>query len=93
MEPEKTYEYLEDMAEKLGISIRYENLADSVFAATSGLCKIKGRYFYLMDSSTHLTERIRLLSQCLSKMDLEGIYVVPALRQVLERCRHGREIK
>lgn len=86
MEPEKTYQYLEDLAEKLGISIRYEDLAGEL-TARSGLCKIKGRYLYIMDTSRDLTKRIELLSQCLSQMNLEGIYIIPAIRELLERSR------
>jgi hypothetical protein len=51
---------------------------------------VKGRYLYIMDSSTTLSERIRLLSSCLSRMDLEGRYVLPAIRKLLESAR-GRE--
>jgi len=87
MEPEKIYQYLEDLAEKLGISIRYEDLSGSQCMAKSGLCRIKGRYFYIMDTSRDLTEKIGLLAQCLGQMDLEGIYVVPAIRELLERSR------
>jgi len=87
MEPEKTYQYLEDLAEKVGISIRYEDLSSAELTAKSGLCKIKGRYLYIMDTSRDLTKRIELLSQCLSRMDLEGIYIVPAIRDLIERSR------
>jgi len=87
MEPEKTYQYLEDLAEKVGISIRYEDLSSSELTARSGLCKIKGRYHYIMDTSKDLTRRIELLSECLSQMDLEGIYIVPAIRDLIERSR------
>lgn len=86
MEPEKTYQYLEDLAEKIGISIRYEDLSGEL-TARSGLCKIKGRYLYIMDTSKDLTKRIELLSQCLSQMNLEGIYIIPAIRELLERSR------
>ncbi len=86
MESEKTYQYLEDLAEKLGISIRYEDLFGGL-TARSGLCKIKGRYLYIMDTSKDLTKRIELLSRCLSQMNLEGIYIIPAIRELLERSR------
>ena len=79
MESEKTYQYLEDLAEKIGISIRYEDLSGEL-TARSGLFKIKGRYLYIMDTSRDLTKRIELLSQCLSQMNLEGIYIIPAIK-------------
>lgn len=91
MEPEKTYQHLENLAEQLDISIRYENLAGSGLTAKSGLCRIKGRYFYIMDSSKSVFEKVRLLSRCLSEMDLEGVYVVPAIRKILEAARESRK--
>jgi len=91
MEPEKTYQYLEDLAEQLGISIRYDDFSDPEVPATSGLCKVKGSYLYIMDTSKDVAERIRLLSQCLSQIDLEGIYVVPAIRELLEKSRRPTE--
>lgn len=87
MQPEKTYQYLANLAEKIGISIRYDDLTDPELPATSGLCIVQGRYFYIMDSSKSLPEKIRLLSQCLCRMDLDGIYVLPAIRQLLEAAR------
>jgi hypothetical protein len=90
MQPHHIYEHLENLAGQLGIFIRYENLSNSEAPARSGLCVMKGRHLYIMDSSTTLSERIRLLSSCLSQMDLEGRYVLPAIRKLLESVR-GRE--
>ncbi|MBW1743425.1 MAG: hypothetical protein JRJ47_08335 [Deltaproteobacteria bacterium] len=87
MNPEKTYQYLEELAEKAGISIRYEALTGSKYGVRSGLCRIKGKNIYIMDSSQELSERITALSKCLASVDLEGIYVVPAVRELLERAR------
>jgi hypothetical protein len=91
MEPLKTYQHLEELAEKLGISIRYEDLSSGEYTATSGLCRIRGRYLYIMDTSKDLKQRIAALSQCLSQMNLDGIYVVPALRALLEKSRRSPE--
>jgi len=81
---EKTYQCLEELAEKLSISIRYEDLSSSEFTPSGGLCRIKGRYFFIMDTSKDLTQRIGALSQCLAEMNLDGIYVMPAVRALLE---------
>jgi hypothetical protein len=82
---EKTYQCLEELAEKLGISLRYEDLSSSEVAPSGGLCRIKGRYFFIMDTSKDLTQRIGALSQCLARMNLDGIYVMPAVRALLEQ--------
>ncbi|MBW1675123.1 MAG: hypothetical protein JRF30_02495 [Deltaproteobacteria bacterium] len=87
MEPEKTYQHLEDLAQQLGISIRYEDLYDPEVPATSGLCKVRGRHFYIMDRSKSLPYKIRLLSQCLCRMDLDSVYLLPAIRELLNAAR------
>jgi hypothetical protein len=86
MESELVYQHLENLAEQVGISIRYDVLCDPEVGATSGLCKVKGRHLYIMDKSAGLSERIRLLSQCLSRMELDGLYVVPAIRILLKEA-------
>ncbi|MCK4728431.1 MAG: hypothetical protein KAT27_05880 [Desulfobacterales bacterium] len=93
MEPEKTYQYLEDLAEQLGISIRYDDFSDPEVPATSGLCKVRGRRFYIMDRSKGLSEKISLLSQCLCRMDLDDVYVLPAIRELLDATRRTSEAK
>ncbi len=97
MHPEQVYQHLENLAEQLGISIRYEDLYDSQAGAKSGLCKVRGRHFYIMDTSNILGERIRLLSQCLGRLDLEGVYVLPAIRELLQgalpRGKEGKCLK
>ena len=87
MEPKKTYQHLEDLAQQLGISIRYEDLYDPEVSATSGLCKVRGRHFYIMDRSKSLPDKIRLLSQCLCRMDLDSVYLLPAIRELLNAAR------
>jgi hypothetical protein len=86
MDQEKTYQLLEEVAEKAGISIRYEALTGSEYGVRGGLCRIKGKNIYIMDTSQGLPERIAALSKCLATMDLEGIYVVPAVRDLLARA-------
>ncbi|MBW2173737.1 MAG: hypothetical protein JRF64_03680 [Deltaproteobacteria bacterium] len=85
MDLEKTYQCLAELAEKLGISLRYEDLSSSDVTPNGGLCRVKGRYLFIMDTSKDLTQRIRALSQCLARMNLDGIYVIPAVRALLER--------
>ena len=96
MEPEKTYQYLENLAEQLGISILYEDLSDQEVPTRSGLCTVKGRHLYIMDRSKSASEKIRLLTQCLCRMDLDGIFVLPAVRELLDAaldtaCRTAHE--
>jgi hypothetical protein len=90
MDAETIYQHLEDLAKKLNISIRYDDMTGSQFGTRSGLCKIKGKYLYVMDTSRELPERIAALCECLCQMDLEGVYVVPAVRDLLAEARRSR---
>jgi hypothetical protein len=87
MDPEKTYQHLVEVAEKAGISIRYEALTGSEYGMRSGLCRVKGKHIYIMDTAQRLPDRIAALAKCLAGMDLEGIYVVPAVRDLLAKVR------
>jgi hypothetical protein len=91
MEPEKIVQHLENIAERIGISVRYEDLSVSGFPTKSGLCTIKGKAIYIMDASHTVHRKINLLAECLRSMDLEGIYVVPALRSLLDSSAHSAE--
>ena len=87
MDSNQLYEYLENLAEQLGISIRYEDLSAHEPKTTSGLCKVKGRLYYIMDRSKPLPEKISLLKECLRQTNLEGVYLLPAVRQLLQEGR------
>ena len=91
MEPEKIYQHLENIAERIGIPIRYDDLSVSGFPTKSGLCTVKGKTIYIMDASHNVDRKINLLAQCLRNMDLEGIYVLPALRSLLDPSAHAAE--
>jgi len=84
MKTEVLYQHLEDLLERVGISIVYDDLCDGQGRAASGLCRVKGRRVYIMDRAKDLPERISLLKQCLSEVDLDEVYVLPALREFLE---------
>jgi hypothetical protein len=94
MELERLCQYLEDLLQQLDISVRYEDLSDPDISAQSGLCKVKGRHHYIVDRSETLSGKVRLLSQCLKGMDLDGVYIKPAIRNLVddsERKDRGRK--
>ncbi|MDY6986552.1 MAG: hypothetical protein SWQ30_00690 [Thermodesulfobacteriota bacterium] len=85
MKPELLYQHLENLLEQLDITIVYDNLSDAEGKASSGLCRVKGRHVYMMDKGKALTERIRLLRECLCQVDIDKVYVLPAVREFLEK--------
>jgi hypothetical protein len=85
MKPEQLYQELIDLAEKLGISVSEQNLRKSGIRVQSGLCRVKGKDMFIMDKHKSIHKRIKILSKQLSKMPHEDIFLVPAVRELLEK--------
>ena len=89
MKPDQLYQELKDLADKLQITVSEQNLKRSGLRAESGLCKIRGQYTYIMDKHNSIHRKIKLLARCLNTMDHEGIYIVPAVRDYLNKTGRG----
>ncbi len=87
MQRENLYQELEAVLEQLGIQIREESFHDFHMPANSGLCTIKGRPVFLMDKSISLSQKTKILGRYLSNLDLDHIYLKPAVREYLERLQ------
>ena len=75
---------LEDLAEKLGIAVRYENVIVEESSGTGGLCRIKGKYVLIVHSHATSKEKIQVMTAALKVFDLGDIYVKPVIRELLE---------
>ena len=84
MKPDQIYQALKELAEKLQVTVSEQNLRVTGVSAQSGLCKIKGKYVFVMDKHKPVSKKVDLLAECLSRMDHEDIYVVPAVRERLD---------
>lgn len=78
---------LEELADKLGVPIRYEAIKteEELPASPGGLCRLQGRLLIIVDSRVPVKSKIRVLADALKRFDLDGVYVLPALRELLER--------
>jgi len=85
-------EQLEELAGKLGIRVRYENLQKMNPGFMGGLCRVKGEYHLMMDKRTGRQERIGLFLDALVRFELNGIYMTPKLRTLLEEKRGAVDI-
>ncbi len=83
MKPEQLYQELKDIAEKLNITVSEHNLRNTGISVKSGLCKVKNKNIFIMDKHKSIRDKIEILASCLSKMPHEDIYVVPAVRELL----------
>lgn len=84
MNNEILVDQLEELAGRLGIKIRYENVNVEESALAGGLCRIKEQYVLIIQPRTTTNEKIRILVEALKTFPLGGIYIRPALRQLLE---------
>ena len=84
MKPEKTYQDLKELAEKLGVTVSEQNLRSTGIKVKSGLCKVKGKNIFIIDKNISFQDKNEILASCLSKMPHEDIFIVPALREFLD---------
>ena len=85
MKPEQIYQELIDLAEKLEITVSEQNLRKTGIKAKSGLCKVKGKYLFIMDKHKSVHKKIKILSSHLASMPHEDVYIIPAVRELLDR--------
>ncbi len=89
MKPEQLYQNLKELAEKLGINVSEQNLRLTGIRVKSGLCKVKDKKLYIMDKHKSIRDKTELLAACLSKIPNDDIYIVPAVRELLNRYQNG----
>ena len=87
MESTKVLEYLEGLAERLGVEIVYEKLRGEEISVKGGLCKVKGAYKIFMDRSEQTERRVEILARALSCFDTREVYLLPFIRETLEKAR------
>jgi hypothetical protein len=83
MEENRLLQELEEIAEKLSIAVRYDDLTEMDFKVKGGLCKLRGRNVIIMDRRAPLRERIDLLARTLRQFDLSSIFTRPYIRLII----------
>jgi hypothetical protein len=81
---------LEELAERLGITVRYENMNVEDSPGSGGLCRLKGEYVLIVHSRATLREKIRIVTRALRQFDFSGIYLKPVLRELLEESEESK---
>jgi hypothetical protein len=84
LEDELILNQLEELTEKLGITVRRENVNAEGSSSSGGLCRLKGKYVLIIDSQASRKEKIRVIKEALKRFDLGDVYVRPGLRELLE---------
>jgi hypothetical protein len=84
MKSEQLYQHLTELAEKLGITVSEQNFRNTGIPIKSGLCKVHGKSIFVMNKHATVKEKIQFLSECLGQMPLDDLYVMPAVREVID---------
>lgn len=75
---------LEELAERIGITVRYENVTIENSPGGGGLCRVNGAYVLIVHARAPVREKTRALIRALRHFDCSEIYVLPVLRELLE---------
>ena len=80
-------EYLEDLAERLGVEVVYQKLGEDEFSVQGGLCKVNGNFKIFVDRSKPLEDQVSTVARGLAAFNTEEVFVFPYIREVLEEAR------
>ena len=91
MKPDNIYQELKDLAEKLEVTVSEQNFRTSGIKIKSGLCKVKGKNLFVMDKHKSLKKKIEILASQLAAIPHEDVFIVPAIRELLDVYRKKSE--
>ena len=74
---------LEELADKLEILVRDENIIIEESSTTGGLCRIEGKFVLILHSKATVKEKIQVMIKALQQFDINDIYVKPVIRELL----------
>jgi hypothetical protein len=76
--------HLEDLASKLGLAVRRESVNTGETTGKGGLCRIGRKQVLFIDPGVTTEEKIMVMKEALRRFDLSDIYVLPAVRELLD---------
>lgn len=85
MKPDQLYQELKDLAERMQITVSEQNLKTSGVKVKSGLCSVKGQNLFIMDKNKSVHKKIKILADQLAMIPHEDLYIIPAVRELLEK--------
>lgn len=85
MKTDELYNELIHLAERLGIDVSEKSFRNVGVAVQSGFCVVKGNERIILDRNLPAREKSKILAECLVEMSLDRIYVVPAVREYIEK--------
>ena len=75
---------LEELAEKLDILVRDENINIEESSSTGGLCRVEGKYVIILNSKATVKEKNQIMIAAMQQFDLRDMYIKPVIRELLD---------
>jgi N-dimethylarginine dimethylaminohydrolase len=95
MDESTIIEQLEELIKSFGIQIRCEAIKqdEDLVNVVGGLCLLRGEYVLIINSKATTMDRIKTLATALKHFDLDQIYILPALREILDKLPEQRPFR
>ncbi|MDZ7272291.1 MAG: hypothetical protein ONB30_02540 [candidate division KSB1 bacterium] len=77
---------LEELVAQLGIQLRYEK-GDF----DGGLCRVEDQRLLIANAALPTRKKIRVLARELARLELDQVFVMPAVRRVIDAARQEQE--
>ncbi len=86
MDENTLVDLLEELVGTLGLEIRYEpiRLDEELGIRPGGFCRFRGQPIVIINPGATLREKMKILTDAVKQFDLDGIYIRPALRELLD---------
>lgn len=82
---------LEELAQTLGIQVRYEPIEIEGSFYAGDLCRLKGENILIINPEATIKDKIQIFARAVKRFDLNQVYIRPALREFLSK--KGQEEK
>ena len=87
IKPEQLYQNLTEIAEKLNVKVSEKNFRKTGINIQSGFCRVKNKNLFMIDKHLPVFKKNIILANFLNKMPLENIYIMPVVRDFVNKHR------
>jgi len=87
MKPEQLYQNLIEITEKLNVKVSEKNFRTIGINIQSGFCRVKNKNLFIIDKHQPVFKKNIILATFLNKMPLENIYIIPVVRDFVNKHR------
>ena len=75
---------MEELAENLGITVRYEKIQKESAFFPGGFCRVKGKDLIIINSKASVDDKIEIMGRAFLSFDLSQIFILPAIRELID---------